>query len=500
MEKKLNGKKVAVIGLDGMAWHILDKLFKYNAMPYLKSITEKCLKGILKSTIPPLTVPAWTSIATGVNPGKHGAFDFLIFSDNYNPRLVNSYDVCYPRIHEMIALKGLKTICINQPITYPILKVKNTIVISDWVSPKLCYYPESISKYVQFYKPATHPEKFIKYPENAMRESIGRINTVNQLAKFFDWNLFWVIYSEPDHIFHSSYHKLLKGERFFIKIFQRIDETIEMISKKADIVIIVSDHGFAEYKYTININSILYKLGLLNITWEKTAKDFREFLPKHATTNVRGVRLPSRMHEFLLKRPFLKLMVKKLYRRLTGKELTAEKPNVDIHRSKAFLLSRTSHGIYVREHSLIDFIINELEKVEGIKRAYKREEIYCGPHLNKAPNILVEPNFDKGFTIAQTTKIAPDPISVGNICHHHPDGILIIFGQGVSANWLRQPVRTVDIVPTILRYMGLPLPVDTDGEPLPNIDYPAKTLKRYDYLKHWKLVREVQLRKRKLAI
>ena len=93
------GKKVAVIGLDGMAWHILDKLFKHDAMPYLKSITEKCLKGILKSTIPPWTVPAWTSIATGVNPGKHGAFDFLIFSDNYNPRLVNSYDVCYPRIH-----------------------------------------------------------------------------------------------------------------------------------------------------------------------------------------------------------------------------------------------------------------------------------------------------------------------------------------------------------------------------------------------------------------
>jgi len=86
-------KRVAVIGLDGMAWHILHRLFTYDAMPNLKKLSEKSLKGVLKSTIPPCTPPAWTSIATGVNPGKHGIFNFITLNENYETRLVTSEDV-----------------------------------------------------------------------------------------------------------------------------------------------------------------------------------------------------------------------------------------------------------------------------------------------------------------------------------------------------------------------------------------------------------------------
>jgi predicted AlkP superfamily phosphohydrolase/phosphomutase len=133
-------KRVVVIGLDGMAWHILNKLFKWNIMPNLKRITQKSLKGTLESTIPPESGPAWTSLATGVNPGKHGVFGFTIPTKDYNGiKILNSRDVKYLRIHEMVAVQNLKSICVNQILTYPIKKFPGSYVITDWLSPEIRY-------------------------------------------------------------------------------------------------------------------------------------------------------------------------------------------------------------------------------------------------------------------------------------------------------------------------------------------------------------------------
>jgi len=495
----LSNTRVAVIGLDGMPWHILNRLFEQDAMPNLEGIIKKSLRGILNSTIPPFTPPAWTSIATGVNPGKHRIFDFLVFSNNYNARLASSHDVRYPRIHEMLALRGLETICINQPFTYPIFKAKNMVVISDWIAPKLCYFPDSMSQYLQSYRSNTPAQKFVKHPEIAISESLERISVVNQLMEELNWDLFWVIYTEPDHIFHGYYSKILKGENPFLKVFREIDRTIETALRKTDMILIVSDHGFSEYKYTVNINTILYELGLISTTRERTTMHISDFAADH-TTNVESVKLPLRIHKFLLDHPFLKSMVKKLYKKFTGRDITAKKPDVDIANSKAFLLSSSSYGIYVKEQSLVRFIIDELKRNESINRVYRREEIFHGPYVHEAPHILVEPNFDKGFIIAGTAKIAPKAISSGNVYNHHPNGILIMFGHGIPAVQLKQPVRTEDIVPTILRYMALPLPVDTDGKPLPNIDYPKKEIKHHDYSRHWRLIRQIQMKKSKLRI
>ena len=147
-----NEKKIAIIGLDGMSWPILEKLFKHKVMPTLENIAGKSLKGILKSTIPPNSATAWTSIATGVNTGKHGIFSFTTFDENYRTRILSSADVCIPRIHEIIALRGMRSVGINVPLSYPIKKIEGSTIITDWLAPKLSYYPDSIEKYANNYK------------------------------------------------------------------------------------------------------------------------------------------------------------------------------------------------------------------------------------------------------------------------------------------------------------------------------------------------------------
>ena len=71
-------KKVLFIGLDGSTFDILDPLMKTGIMPRLKRFNEEGVRGLLETTIPPITPTAWVSWMTGKNPGKHGVFEFLL--------------------------------------------------------------------------------------------------------------------------------------------------------------------------------------------------------------------------------------------------------------------------------------------------------------------------------------------------------------------------------------------------------------------------------------
>ena len=78
-------RRVFVLGLDGGSWNLLDRLMAAGAMPHLKQACESGVKAVLESTVPPVTPVAWTSLMTGVNPGKHGIFSFT------RPRDDNAY-------------------------------------------------------------------------------------------------------------------------------------------------------------------------------------------------------------------------------------------------------------------------------------------------------------------------------------------------------------------------------------------------------------------------
>lgn len=487
-------KKVAVIGLDGVSWTILHNLLSNNAMPYLDSIVENSAKGVLKSTIPPTTPPAWTSIATGVNPGKHGIYDFVKLVGGYETKIITSLDVRYPRIHEMIALAGLKTISINIPFTFPILKIKNSIVVSDWIGSKICFFPRKIESCMKNYKPYSLSVPSL---DKLYKETKDRVEAVNTLINKVEWNLFFVIFMEPDHVMHKYGLPTAKNEmeEQYYKIFTEIDKTIERASKIADLLIIISDHGFSEYRYRININSYLAKLGFTVGTYETSIKGIVDLKNEKRAVEIKVPSILYKLKSFGLVKNF----AKRVYKLLTGKNMTAKWPRPNPRKSKAFLPTTESCGIYVKDKSLIDTVLLELKKLKGIKHVWKREDIYHGPYVNLAPHIIFQPNFDNGFTVGSTL-ITPLIFSKRRFYWHHPDGIVIVSGDDVIPGWWKREVETFDIPPTILQYMSLPLPVDTDGNPLQNINYPQKQTKHYDYLKHWQLIKQIQLKKIKLAI
>ena len=64
--------KIVILGLDGATWTKLDEYEKKGIMPNFSSIIKKGTKAVLNSNFPFTSGTAWTTILTGVNPGKHG--------------------------------------------------------------------------------------------------------------------------------------------------------------------------------------------------------------------------------------------------------------------------------------------------------------------------------------------------------------------------------------------------------------------------------------------
>jgi len=70
-------KRVIVLGLDGLDPELCRKFMAEGKMPKFKKLADQGSFRKLKTTLPAMSPVAWSTFATGVNPGKHNIFDFL---------------------------------------------------------------------------------------------------------------------------------------------------------------------------------------------------------------------------------------------------------------------------------------------------------------------------------------------------------------------------------------------------------------------------------------
>ena len=79
--------KVTVIGLDGGTLDLMEPWMEKGHLPTFSMIKKEGIYGKLRSTTPYYSAPAWVSISTGCNPGKHGIYDFFR-TDNFQKKIV----------------------------------------------------------------------------------------------------------------------------------------------------------------------------------------------------------------------------------------------------------------------------------------------------------------------------------------------------------------------------------------------------------------------------
>ena len=77
--------RVMILGLDGATWTVLDPMRARGVMPNLDALLERSAHGTLRSTIPPVTTAAWTTMMTGCDPSRHGVFDHRYYDAAERP-------------------------------------------------------------------------------------------------------------------------------------------------------------------------------------------------------------------------------------------------------------------------------------------------------------------------------------------------------------------------------------------------------------------------------
>jgi len=126
---------VFLIGVDAATLDLIRPWADSGRLPTFQMLMRSGVCGNLVSVIPPETPPAWTSLVTGKNPGKHGVLDFLVRREPGAPKtVVNTTDRHSRAIWNILSDDGKTCGMLTVPVTYPPEKV-NGFMISGFLTP-----------------------------------------------------------------------------------------------------------------------------------------------------------------------------------------------------------------------------------------------------------------------------------------------------------------------------------------------------------------------------
>ncbi len=489
-------KKVIVIGWDGATKQVVDEGITKGYLPALKKLIQSGSYLDLVSTLPPATIPAWTSCFTGVNPGKHGYFDFAhMVKGTYSLRFTNSTFRKFPAIWNWLTKHDRRSIVIGVPGTYPPEKIDG-IMVSGFDSPlsgKMTpnrVYPEEYFKLVKnwSYGDINESKKGSHWYDNTEKKLLERLDKkeeiVLQLLESEDWDLFITVFNESDTVSHHYWMFWDKSSPRYVEskyneviplIYKKLDNILANIIKKTEkedaLLMVVSDHGFQPAdKVAIHINNWLSQKGYLRYSQTTNISvKLREILL--------GSLSPAQISKFfyIFKDFAEKLESKIRFSGIDWNRTVAYSEELDYFPSvRINLKGREPMGIVPEEdyYEFAHHLCKELTAIPYIKNAYFREEIYSGPYSDIAPDIILEltgeGNSRASFTRARggdvVEEISPDNFygtrGKGLNGQHQQKGILCI-SEKINAI----EASIMDIAPTIASVLEIPAP-PLDGKPL----------------------------------
>jgi predicted AlkP superfamily phosphohydrolase/phosphomutase len=516
--------KILIIGLDGADWNVVEPLVGTGLLPNLAHIMGGTW-GRLESTFPPVTAPAWTSFMTGKNPGKHGLYHFIEpRPGSYGVRYTNARSRKAQTVWSMLSEAGKRVGAVNVPMTFPPEPV-NGFMVSGMDTPdetaEFIHPPRLMSELRRRVGPIRLNIRYLGFMHNdARRQQVldelaaideQRLQMSSYLLDREPVDVFMVVYGSPDTVQHYFWHYADPGHHrhdptgaktfgsAIEDVYRRLDRHIGTLMTRLDddgVVMVVSDHGFGPTSSKIfYVNRYLAELGLL--TYQASPALGLDRLVNSAVQRldrlVRGSlssENKSRLARFF---PNLRLRWEDS---LTGVDA------IDWSSTKAYATevltfpSSISINLKGREpqgtvepgkeyREVIDFLSARLlalkDPVTGrplMKRVLRRDEIYTGPYVDAAPDLLLAWWEGEGFGAGTTRgrdagRARAVEESSGESSSraewtgtHRINGVVAVRGAGIKADRRLERASITDIAPTILHLMGQPVPDDVDGRVL----------------------------------
>ena len=130
-------ERVLVIGLDCAAPRFVFGPERFD-LPHLQVLASAGGWGRLASCDPPITVPAWTSMMSGKDPGVLGCYGFRNRTGySYGAMATaTAADVREKRVWDILSRHGKKVVVLGVPQTYPATPV-NGWLVADFLAPEL---------------------------------------------------------------------------------------------------------------------------------------------------------------------------------------------------------------------------------------------------------------------------------------------------------------------------------------------------------------------------
>jgi len=513
-----DNRKVLVIGLDGATPELLMKLIIEGKLPHLSKIMNNGVYGTLKSVMPPFSSPAWLSFMTGKNPGKLGIFSFQDRKPGtYEIRVANFQSINSKSIWEILSEHGKKVGVLAVPTTFPPRKV-NGFLVSGWPIPqgRTFTYPNDLQSKLyeltgvyetdRIWKTTWRFASEDKFLKGLYVFTEKEVKTTKYLMNKYDWNFFVTVFEGIDAIQHFFWkymdrqhplHSPKGAEKYgneIIKFYQKIDEIINELLNSVDdstTVVIMSDHGAGALHYYFNINQWLIEKGLLKIKGKGSSP--LTWLPRLVSNQKKIVNLFTRLGLMRVYYPIadrITLLGKLMKNILTYPPLM----NADWSNTKAYGLGVGNFGqIYInlkgREpegsiesgkeyEELRNYLIEELRNLTDPKtnrqmvvEVFKKEEIYSGEYVDQAPDVtffIDELRVGIDHTLGHDAIFTYDLSNRHDNAGHRMNGILLMRGKNIKKGLRVEGANLIDLAPTILYTMNVPVPFDMDGKVLIN--------------------------------
>ncbi len=500
---------VLLVGIDAGCLGVFDRLDAADRIPNLSGIVSSGTAVPLESQLPPWTPSAWPSLYTGVNPGKHGVYGFTGY-DGYDYHVVDRADVKARAVWELLDEHDRASVVVNVPVTHPVDGIEGAIV-PGFMGPE---------------DPPTQPPGVLEdvrnaigeyrvYPEYARddgdwsdddkmaeycRLARMRGEAFRYLADRFDPAFGFVQFQKTDTVFHEFDGDWSKVERIYAATDEQVGEILE--SCDPDVVFLASDHGIGRYEgEQIHVNTLLQEAGYLETThggrgmpsWEPIrerlhagddAKE-RELSPvERAAAGLARVGVTTRRVGTVLETLGLADVAK---RNLPDGVVRTGTEQVSFPDSTAYMRARVELGVRLnvagREpdgvvapdeyEEVRSTVIDRLSGVEtpggtpAFDRVLPREEVFHGPHLDDAPDVMLVPNEFDHFVSAEPSD---DPFQPNRTpWNHKRPGVFAASGD-VDTEVRLEGAHLFDVAPTVLAALDVPYGDRMDGRVLPVVE------------------------------
>jgi len=515
-----------VIGLDGADLDLIRE-FGPERLPTLHGIMDRGAFAHLESVQPPATLPNWTTFLTGADPGVHGVFDFTT-RHGYGVRFTAGTVREVPTIASRLDDLGRSVACLSFPATWPPEQLSRGAFMSGWDAPvafeadrSFCWPTELHDRIAARFgtmsfddvdefaaeEPGWHrrlPDALVKRIEKKTRLALWLLEDRRDDDP---WDLFMLYFGESDTAAHylMSLHdetsprrprKVSERDRDGLgRVYAALDgavgELIEAAGPGVE-VSILSDHGSgASSDRVLYLNRALAEAGLLRFKARGLSSG-----AAHAVKNAALTLLPPwvRDRAFRAAGTVLPSLL----------ESRARFGAIDFSRTIAFsdelnyfpglwlnVKGRDPEGqvdpndLGAVKRRVADALLALRDPETGLKVVEKvtpREELFDGPHIERAPDLLLTLALTETGHTYNLMPSAGAPRACGSFRALSPDEHLGRKGRSLPGSHRPKgfyaaagpriaPVgeidaRIADVTATLLARMNVAVPADAAGRVL----------------------------------